>query len=222
MSINGIGNYQLSANSLYTAQSATPVDTTGDADRSRVSAPTATAGRTGLFSSAISQTLFQIGVTPAAANVATGAAPTNTQQQAVNSFVQNLFGALQTLGLQPSGNAGAKNSGSSKKDAKSTDQTQAIDSNDSAQTTTPSDAAVLPSGSTLENRLQSLIQQLGSSASSNNTGQDNLSALQQSFQSLLKSQGADNNKVSLGSFLQTLSQNLQDIPPSGSLISTSA
>lgn len=222
MSINGIGNYQLSANSLYSAQSASPVDTTGDADRSRVSAPTATAGRSGLFSSAISQTLFQIGVTPAAANVATGAAPTNAQQQAVNSFVQNLFGALQTLAPQPNGNTGAKNFSSTKKDARSVDQTQATDSSDAAQSASAADTAVLPSGSTLENRLQSLIQQLGSGTTSDNAGQENLSALQQSFQSLLKSQGGDSSKVSLGSFLQTLSQNLQDVPPSGSLISTSA
>ena len=77
MSINGIGIYQISANALYSGQNANPVDSSCDADRSRVTAPTTTGGRSGLFSSAISQTLFQIGVTPTAANVATGAAPTN-------------------------------------------------------------------------------------------------------------------------------------------------
>ena len=35
MSINGIANYQISANALYAGQSANTVQSTGDVDRSR-------------------------------------------------------------------------------------------------------------------------------------------------------------------------------------------
>src|SRR6202012_1195661 len=78
-----------------------PVQGDGDVDRSRITPPTT--GRGGLFTDTITQTLFQIGVTPTAANVATGATPTNAQQQALNGFVQNLFGALEDSGAPTTG-----------------------------------------------------------------------------------------------------------------------
>jgi hypothetical protein len=219
MSINGIGIYQISANALYSGQNANPVDSSGDADRSRVTAPTTTGGRSGLFSSAISQTLFQIGVTPTAANVATGAAPTNTQQQSVNNFVQDLFGALQTAGASVATGTTVRYSAASKKDGKTNGQTTtgnaAAVSADSTSSTTGATSG------TLENRLQALIQEIGSGATSPSSGQDGFSALQQSFQALVASQGGAGS-ATLGNFLQTLAGNLQDMPPTGSLISTSA
>ncbi|HEY8027550.1 MAG TPA: hypothetical protein VIF60_23625 [Burkholderiaceae bacterium] len=221
MSINGIGNYQISANALYSGQNANPVDSSGDADRSRVTAPTTTGGRTGLFSSAISQTLFQIGVTPTASNVATGAAPTNTQQQALNVFAQDLFGALQSTTPQASTGAGTRYSTSSKKDGKPGSTTASADSAKATQSaSTPNGAA--GSGNSLESRLRGLIQQIGTGTSPESSGQEAYSALQQSFGALVAAQGGTGNGATLGKFLQALSGNLQDIPPTGSLISTSA
>ena len=195
MSINGIGNYQISANALYAGQSANPVQSEGDIDRSRITAPTN--GRSGLFTDTITQTLFQIGITPTAANVATGAPPTNSQQQALNAFVQNLFGALQDSGSPTGGNS------KSAAPVRGRPATAGAVSADSQ-------------GTSLDAQIQDLAQQLGSGAAN-----DNLAGLQQSFQDLVTAQGGNAN-ASLGSFLQALSQNLQDIPPAGSLISTSA
>jgi len=220
MSINGIGSYQISANALYSGQNASPVDSSGDADRSRVTAPTTTGGRTGLFSSAISQTLFQIGVTPTASNVATGAAPTNTQQQTVNTFVQDLFGALQGVGAPGGSGTTARYSAIAKKDGKSSGQTSAGNSSAVAGDAGSSNATA--ANGTVEGRLQALIQEIGSGTTSQSSGQDGLSALQQSFQALVASQGGSSSDATLGNFLQTLAGNLQDMPPTGSLISTSA
>lgn len=199
MSINGIGSYQLSAAALYSGQSANPVQSDGDMDRSRTSAPTNT--RDSLFTSTITQTLFQIGVTPTAANVATGAAPTNTQQQALSAFVQNLLGALQDSGAPVAGMGGATSG--PRKDGRNT---------------VPSPLSTSGSGSSLDTSLQSLAQQLASGTGGSG---DSLAGLQQSFQDLVATQGGAND-ASLGDFLQALSQNLQDIPPAGSLISTTA
>jgi len=203
MSINGIGSYQISANALYAGQSANPVQGEGDVDRSRITPPTT--GRNGLFTDTITQTLFQIGVTPTAANVATGAPPTNSQQQALNAFVQNLFGALQDSGTPASG-TGAKSAPVVRKDRPSSSAT--------AQPLGDSQAS-----GNLESQIQGLAQQWN--ASPNSSSEGNLAALQQSFQNLVATQGGDAN-ASLGNFLDALSQNLQNIPPAGSLISTSA
>ena len=203
MSINGIGNYQISASALYAGQSANPVQGEGDADRSRITPPTT--GRNGLFTDTITQTLFQIGVTPAAANVATGAPPTNSQQQALNAFVQNLFGALQDSGTPISG-SGGKPASQVRKDGR-------------PSTATPSALSEAQQAGNLDGRIQNLARHLHSG--SNIRGDGSLPALQQSFQDLVSTQGG-NDSASLGTFLQALSQNLRDIPPAGSLISTSA
>jgi hypothetical protein len=207
MSINGIGSYQISANALYAGQSATPVQGDGDIDRSRITPPTT--GRNGLFTDTITQTLFQIGITPTAANVATGAPPTNSQQQALNAFVQNLFGALQDSGT-PSSGTGAKPAQATRKDGRPASSTNV---------TTPSALSDSPQSGSLDGQIQSLAQQVNSG--SNTQADGNLAALQQSFQDLVSTQGGSAN-ASLGNFLQALSQNLQDLPPAGSLISTSA
>jgi hypothetical protein len=203
MSINGIGSYQISANAPYAGQSANPVQGGGDVDRSRVTAPTA--GRTGLFADTITQTLAQIGVTPSGANAATGATPTNSQQQALNGFVQNLFGALQDSSTPTTSNA-VKSGQATRKEGRS------------ATTTTAGLSESLQSGS-LEGSIQNLAQQVTSGSSASDS--DNLAALQQSFQNLVSTQGGDTD-ASLGSFLQALAQNIRDVPPTGSLISTSA
>lgn len=202
MSINGIGSYQISANALYAGQAANPVQD-GDVDRSRITPPTT--GRSGLFTDTITQTLFQIGVTPTAANVATGATPTNAQQQALNGFVQNLFGALQDSGVPASG-TGSKPAQAARKDGRTASN---------SATTALSDSA---NGGGIDSRIQSLAQQLAAGSASDN---GNLAALQQSFQDLVSTQGGSDN-ASLGNFLQALAQNVQDVPPAGSLISTSA
>ncbi|HEX8956704.1 MAG TPA: hypothetical protein VF798_10530 [Burkholderiaceae bacterium] len=203
MSINGIGSYQISASALYAGQSANPVQGEGDADRSRITPPTT--GRNGLFTDTITQTLFQIGVTPTAANVATGAPPTNSQQQTLNAFVQNLFGALQDSGAPISG-SGGRPASPVRKDGR-------------PSAAAPTALSESQHGSNLEGRIQNLARQLNSN--SNTQGDGSLAALQQSFQDLVSTQGG-NDHASLGTFLQALSQNLRDIPPAGSLISTSA
>ncbi len=204
MSINGIGSYQISANALYAGQSANPVQGGGDVDRSRITPPTTT-GRNGLFTDTITQTLFQIGITPTAANVATGATPTNSQQQALNAFVQNLFGALQDSGA-PTVGGGTKSGAAIRKDGRP------------ANPATSSLSESLQGGS-LDSSIQSLAQQVNSGTGASQSG--DLAALQQSFQDLISTQGG-NTGASLGGFLQALAQNVQDVPPAGSLISTSA
>jgi hypothetical protein len=61
-----------------------------------------------------------------------------------------------------------------------------------------------------------------SAGSSTNTSNDALSALQQSYQTLLASLGANGNNSTLGNFLQALSRNLQGIGPSGNVVRTQA
>jgi hypothetical protein len=211
MSINGIGSYQISANALYAGQTANPVQSDGDVDRSRITPPTT--GRNGLFTDTITQTLFQIGITPTAANVATGAPPTNSQQQALNAFVQNLFGALQDSGT-PSTGTGTKSATSARKEGRPASSTNA---------TSPSTLSAPLQSSGFDSQIQNLAQQVSSGTNTQAGG--NLAALQQSFQDVISTQGgnaAPNANTSLGNFLQALSQNLQNIPPAGSLISTSA
>jgi hypothetical protein len=223
MSINGIGSYQLSAASAYAEQTphANAVESDGDVDRSRATAPIDNAGRNGLFSSAISQTLFQIGVTPTAANVATGAAPTGTQQQTLTAFTQNLFGALQTAG----GNASSTGTAKAGAPTRSTSR-NASNTSSSASASQGAQGLNLATGNTLQNRLQSLIQELGqNTAGTDESTEENqaLTQLQQSFQDFVTSQNTGTQQQpTLTSFLQTLAQNLQDAPSSGNLINVQA
>jgi hypothetical protein len=227
MSINGIGSYQISANSLYPEQTqhANAVESDGDIDRSRITAPVDNAGRNGLFSNAISQTLFQIGVTPTAANVATGAAPTGTQQQAVAALSQSLFGALQAAGgdATPGVNVKAGTGTATRGNARTS---SAASTANSATTTSGGIAQTLnPSvDNTLQNRLQNLIAQLGGNNSSAGDTSENpaLAQLQQSFQAVVASQGNGSSPATLTGFLQTLAQNVEDAPSSGSLINVQA
>lgn len=69
----------------------------------------------------------------------------------------------------------------------------------------------------IQSGLQDLIQQLSSSNASSSSAD---TALQQSFQNLLSANGASGNQATLGSFLQTLSQNLQMANPSGNIVNT--
>ncbi|MBV8665836.1 MAG: hypothetical protein JO269_05055 [Burkholderiaceae bacterium] len=217
MSINGIGSYQVAATIQYSGQSVGAIESDGDADRSRITAPTNAGSKTGLFTSAISQTLFQIGVTPAAANVATGAAPTNTQQQAFNSFAQDLFGALQPGATgKPAVTAGAKTSPAvAKKDGRP--------GAGSAASPSSLSNGQLAGSNAIESRLQALIQQVGNESGAPQDSTDEaLSALEQSYQGLLSAQGASATRPSLASFLQVLAQNLQDAPTTGTLLNVTA
>lgn len=224
MSINGIGSYQLSASLVYAEQTqhTNAVESDGDVDRSRATAPIDNSGRSGLFSTAISQTLFQIGVTPTAANVATGAAPTGTQQQALTALAQSLFGALQ------SSDGGSASAGSGKASAPARSNNRATSNTGTPSTSAASGnvpASNLSSGNILQNQLQSLIQELGA----NNAGTDRasgnaaLTQLQQSYDNVIASQNSSSQQSpSLGDFLQSLAQNLQDAPTSGSVINVQA
>ncbi|OIQ68855.1 hypothetical protein GALL_495450 [mine drainage metagenome] len=77
----------------------------------------------------------------------------------------------------------------------------------------------------IEAKLQNLIAQLSSPGAASGTGTASsspaISTLQQDFQNLLASSGSSGNQTSLASFLQSMSQNLQDSNP-GLNVSTSA
>jgi hypothetical protein len=75
--------------------------------------------------------------------------------------------------------------------------------------------------------LQSLEQQLSSSSSGTTTSTSGTTssssatdALQQSFSNLLAANGASGSTATLGSFLQSLSQNLEGASPTGNIVNT--
>jgi hypothetical protein len=78
----------------------------------------------------------------------------------------------------------------------------------------------------MESSLQSLIQQVSASSSSDGTAKAGATSpagnLQQDYQNLVTSFGGSANTASLGSFLQSLSQNIQSAGGTGGLISTKA
>ncbi|HSY29487.1 MAG TPA: hypothetical protein VK832_18395, partial [Burkholderiaceae bacterium] len=151
---------------------------------------------------------------------------------------QNLFGALQASGNgKIAVNTGGKTT-SIKKDGKSSTVNATSESSDD---TTNTDLASTVGASTtglsnnqqagatlhnnLESRLQNLIQQVGNGSPSpadSTPSSQALAELQQSYQGLLASQPASKAQPSLSSFLQVLSQNLQDAPSSGTLINIQA
>lgn len=75
----------------------------------------------------------------------------------------------------------------------------------------------------IENKLQTLIQQLSSTntPSTSGTTDTTTSNLQQDFQSLLSAFGASGSNASLSNFLQAISDNLKGANP-GLNVSTSA
>lgn len=227
MSISNIGsnsavsNIQFSGVSQVAPQS---TDGDGDNDASRVSKSSANGGR---FASAISQALSQLGVPSGSSSTTANAAsdPTSSTaaqdpQQALAAFMQNLFASLQSQG---SGQTTSTHSG--------TDSDGDSDGSGAAPAVSGASGGRHHGGhhggglSKIESGLQNLMQQISSSSSSatGSTASDSASSpLQQSFQNLLSADGASASNVTLASFLQTLSQNLQGATPTGNVVSTQA
>lgn len=187
-------------------------DRDGDNDGSGVSAA-ATKG--GLFSSAIAQALAQLGVSAAASPASTSVvgAASSTQDAALKTFMHDLFAALHSLSGGQSNAAGAS-------------QTAANADADSDGDNGGSGAPGAPEAakgrgrhggglSTIENHLQTLIQQLSSSSTTTAAAVSNsaLSSLQSDYQNLLGSVGASGNQASLASFLGAIAGNLQGSNP---------
>ena len=75
----------------------------------------------------------------------------------------------------------------------------------------------------MESKLQNLIQQLSSSSTTGSSSfNSTTAALQQDFQNMLSALGASGSQASLGSFLQSLSQNLAGASPVGNLVNAQA
>lgn len=222
MSVNGISSGTLNIPQVNTANppaQSVAVDRDGDNDGGGVAAASGTPARGG-FVSAINQALSQIGVSGSAPSAATGtASAAQDPLQALSNFVHNLFAALQAQGAaQP----GAAQGGDSDGD------------NDGSGASAAAGVARHQGGGNIASRLQSLIQQLSASSSSTSgsstsgttpttdTSSSVLAALQQSFQNLLSSQGASGSQATLGSFLQTLAQDLPGASPAGNIVQTQA
>ena len=173
----------------------------------------------GQLSAAISQLMSQLGisagnVTNASASSSTtdtsGATAPQDSQQAVATFMQSLYAALQAQ----SGTSGAASSRADH-DANSA-------SSVSGATTANATGHHHHGGlSKLEHNLQSLMQQL-SSDSANGSSNPTLDNLQQSFTNLLGAENASGKGTNLTSFLQNLSQNLQGTAPTGNVVRTQA
>ena len=171
------------------------------------------------FADAISAALSQVTGSSAtssttAASSTSSTSGTSDSSQAEATFAQNLFAALQAQA------GGAPASGSS-------------------SATTSSGAAPAGGhhhhhggggGGKISSGLDSLASQLTASSSdgsntsttdgSDSSGSDPLSALQASFNNLLAANGQSGSSASLPQFLQTLSQNLQNAPATGNVVST--
>jgi hypothetical protein len=189
--------------------SAAVKDSDGDYDGTRASAPSSSSGKGGLLASAIKQALSQIGATGSSTSAAAG---TTDPQQALGLFIQNLFAALGAQAGQAAAAQGGKDSDGDN------------DGSSASSVSAPSGSGHHHHGGGkggLEAKLQSLVQQLSTSSTSparDGSTVSPLSALQQSFQSLLGSLGASGDPATLRGFLQTLSQDLQGVSPTGNMI----
>lgn len=150
-----------------------------------------------VMSEAIGQSLAKIGVGNASGiSTSSIASSPADQAQALASFTQHLLAALHAQNTQVSATDGDSDG---------------------------SDAAI--KGGARHHRnpeadLQSLIAQLA--AASDGSGSSNaasLSALQQSFQSLVGVLGASANDATLANFLQTLASGMQGVAPVGTVVS---
>lgn len=209
-----------------TPVAATSKDCDGDNDGSRVSSAS---GRGGKFASAITQALAQLGVSAPSAGSTSGTSGASSAQdpkQALTSFMQNLFAALQSQNGTPAAASSGSASGTS---ASGAGANTSVDG-----TTTGAAAATTGHGhhhhggggmSKLESGLQSLSQQLSSSSGQTTSGgpsNPSLDALQQSFNNLLSADGASGSNATLNAFLQSLSQSLHGAPTTGNVVTTKA
>jgi hypothetical protein len=182
----------------------------------------------GKFALVVSQALSHLGISfGASSSTSDTSSTTSTQdpQQALDSFMHNLFAALH-------GNGTAQSTISSTNQAAGGSDSGG--DNDGGGTSAVSGTS--GNGhqqhyggwvSNLESNLQNLIQRLSSSSSqgasdSSTAGSSSsnsaLDALQQSFNGLLSANGVSGGNASLSSFLQSLSQDLQGAPATGNVV----
>ena len=223
MSIDVISgfSYPLNQSSGTNLVTSTGNDSDGDGDGSRASGNANRSGGKGAFIDAVFQALSQSGVSGNNAQLATSSNSSSTTQdpvQALGSFMHNLFAALQSQGPQ----------GSAQNTQSAASQGTDSDGNNNASNTSTAQAV---SGQghhhhhhgggagNIESKLQSLIQQLSSNSTTSDSTQP---ALNQSFQNLQSSLGSSGGQATLGSFLQTLSQNIQGVSATGNAVNTTA
>jgi hypothetical protein len=206
-------------------------DSDGDNDGSRGARGI---GKGGAFSSAIMQALSQIGVTGVSSTSSTsgsGSTATSTSgtssdgttgstsasgtdpQQALQTFMHDLFAALHAQGAQNT-TAGT-----------GTDSDGDNDGSGASSASGTGGGRHYHGGlSKIENSLQNLIQQLSSTDTSSTASASGStdSALQQDFQNLITAMGGTGNQASLSDFLKSIATNLQNGSNPGLNISASA
>src|SRR5471032_1748642 len=169
------------------------------------------------FADAISAALSQVtGSSSSTGTTASSASTSGTcdSSQAEATFAQNLFAALQSQagGAAASGTGSTAASGAAPAGGHHHHHggggggkiSSGLDSLASALTASSSNTSTTDS----------------STDASDTTGSDPLSALQASFNNLLAANGQSSSSASLPQFLQTLSQNLQNAPATGNVVST--
>lgn len=219
--VGGISNGGYSVNQINSfssvGQTNGAADSDGDNDGGR---RTGGAGRGNAFVSAIAQALSQIGVsasgltsgTTPAPGATTSTTPAVDPQQALGTFMHDLFAALQAQNGGQSGAAGNAPAGGG---------TDSDGDNDGS-----SASAVSGTGngrhhhghggmSNIQSGLQNLIQQLSSSTPTDGTATPSPanSTLQQDFQNLLGALGQTSGQANLGDFLKAIADNLQGSNP---------
>jgi hypothetical protein len=225
-SIHGIAANGMAGAIAQLPRNSGAIDSDGDRDGCQGACGS---GRTNRFAAAIQQALATLGIAPAdasgtAADSSTVNAAGTTQtsqdvQQALSTFMHDLFGALHAQGT------GANQSG------KAHTTTNGGTDNDGDNDGSGSGAASGMHGyhhrggggmNGLESKLQNLIQQLATSdTTAGSASTPSGSVLQQDFSNLLASMGITDAQTTLSDFLGTLYSNLQSGNP-GANVSTQA
>ncbi len=172
----------------------------------------------GVFSSAIMQTLSQLESGSSASSTtgssSTSAASTSassgvtSQQQALSTFMQDLFATLGGQNGQSPSTSGTS---------------QGTVASDSVGTNSVSSYGTQGGLGKLVSELQSLAQQMSFSGTTSGQSTSNTSTLQSDFQNLVSSTGGSSaNMPSLDSFLQDLAQNLRNGNSTGNIVNTKA
>lgn len=197
-----------------------------------------TAGQGATFASALTRTLSQAGVSTATSlipgtrdsNPSPGSGIAGTigapiqHSQTLNSFMENLIGALHRPSAPSDpglawGRAGDASRVAASSESRYPRQRLGADGTNVSRlelnlralirqlSALPTDASTSPTAS------------LATDGAPSNDSTDAFTSLQTSYQSLLSSLGnTSDNASSLGNFLQALSHNLQDVPSSGSIV----
>ena len=196
MSISSIQNNQHIPHQLSQTGNKNQLRTVADGDNDR-GIEKSQQGVSGTLGNTIQQTLSQLGLGQTSNN--------SNDPQALQSFIQNLFSAIQAQQ--------ATNTTSQAKDS---------DGDNDGSGTASSTEGDGGRGGQLQAGIQSLIQQLATSTNTSGTN-SSLSSLEQSFQNLVSSEAGGTTATTsstLSSFLQSLSQNLQGSGAVGNLIDT--